>query len=67
MSKQTSAVKPPPCTTLYRASMRSTVVRGIGSFRRMGTASPGSYMRLRLGSIVRVRPKSELEVGMLTR
>jgi hypothetical protein len=28
---------------------------------------PGSYMRLRLGSTVRVRPKSELKMGMLTR
>jgi hypothetical protein len=28
---------------------------------------PGSYMRLGLGSTVRARPKSELEMGMLTR
>jgi uncharacterized membrane protein YphA (DoxX/SURF4 family) len=31
----------------------------------LGTASPGSYMRLRLGLTVRVKPKSELEMGML--
>ena len=54
-------------TTVSRASMRSTVVRGVGSFRRIGTASPGSYMRLRLGSTVRVTPKSELDMGMPTR
>jgi len=35
------------------------------SFRRIGTASPGSYVRLRLGSTVHVRLKSELEMGML--
>jgi hypothetical protein len=39
----------------------------VGSFRRIGTASPGSYMRLISGSTVRVRPKSQLEMGMLTR
>src|SRR5690242_1605525 len=31
----------------------------------VATASPGLYMRLRLGSTVRVKPKSELEMGML--